>query len=134
MEGFGKEGMQPLPAVAGGDDADWVRRFGFEALIRLINPMTPHLAEELWQRLGHTTLLTATAWPDYDPAMIVADRLDIAVQVNGKLRGTVALPRDCPQDEAEAAALALDAVARSLDGRAPKRVIVVPNRIVNVVA
>ena len=119
---------------AGGDDADWVRRFGFEALIRLINPMTPHLAEELWQRLGHTTLLTATAWPDYDPAMIVDDRLDIAVQVNGKLRGTVALPRDCPQDEAEAAALALDAVARSLDGRAPKRVIVVPNRIVNVVA
>ncbi|MEC9216101.1 MAG: class I tRNA ligase family protein, partial [Pseudomonadota bacterium] len=119
---------------AGGNDADWVRRFGFEALIRLINPMTPHLAEELWQRLGHTTLLTATAWPDYDPAMIVDDRLDIAVQVNGKLRGTVALPRDCPQDEAEAAALTLDAVARSLDGRAPKRVIVVPNRIVNVVA
>ncbi|MEC8388995.1 MAG: leucine--tRNA ligase [Pseudomonadota bacterium] len=119
---------------AGGNDADWVRRFGFEALIRLINPMTPHLAEELWQRLGHTTLLTATAWPDYDPAMIVDDRLDIAVQVNGKLRGTVALPRDCPQDEAEAAALALDAVARSLDGRVPKRVIVVPNRIVNVVA
>ena len=119
---------------AGGNDADWVRRFGFEVLIRLINPMTPHLAEELWQRLGHTTLLTATAWPDYDPAMIVDDRLDIAVQVNGKLRGTVALPRDCPQDEAEAAALALEAVARSLDGRAPKRVIVVPNRIVNVVA
>ena len=61
--------------------------------------MTPHLAEELWQRLGHDTLLTATAWPEYDPAMIVDDRLDIAVQVNGKLRGTVALPRDCPKDQ-----------------------------------
>ena len=66
--------------------------------------------------------------------MIVDDRLNIAVQVNGKLRGAIVLPRDCPQDKAEAAALALDAVARSLDGRAPKRVIVVPNRIVNVVA
>src|SRR3546814_5468064 len=90
-----------------------VLREGIEAVVRLIAPIAPHLAEELWQQLGHETPLVATAWPEADPALTVDDEITLAVQVNGKLRGTVALPRDAGRDAAEAAALALPAVTRS---------------------
>ena len=116
-----------------GDDFDWLRRFGLETLAQLINPMTPHLAEELWSQLGQTQPLTETPWPSYDPALVMDEQLEIAVQVNGKLRGTVMLPRDVEKSLAEAAALALEPVIRALGGNHPRRVIVVPNRIVNVV-
>jgi len=94
----------------------------------------PHLAEELWQRLGHGTLLAETAWPVADPKLVIDDVATVAVQVNGKLRATIELPRDCDKAEAERAALAEPAVVKALDGKPPKKVIVVPNRIVNVVA
>jgi leucyl-tRNA synthetase len=96
-------------------------------------PMMPHLAEELWAELGHAPLLADQPWPKADPALIAEERVTIAVQVNGKLRGTLELPRDSEKHAAESAALALPAVARHLDGRAPRKVIIVPNRIVNVV-
>lgn len=116
-----------------GSDFDWLRRYGLETLAQLINPMTPHLAEELWLHMGQQTPLTDTPWPTYDPALVMDEQLEIAVQVNGKLRGTVMLPRDVEKATAEAAALALEPVARMLNGDNPRRVIVVPNRIVNVV-
>jgi len=119
------------PGEAG---ADWVLREGLEALIVLINPMLPHLAEELWSELDHTTLLVDTPWPVADASLLVEDSVTVAVQINGKLRGTIELPKDAPQDVAQAAALALPAVASVLEGKTPKKVIVVPNRIVNVVA
>ncbi|RKQ68615.1 leucine--tRNA ligase [Oceanibaculum indicum] len=112
----------------------WMKRRGLEVLVQLIGPMTPHLAEELWGLLGHTTLLAETAWPEADPAMLVDDSVTIAVQVNGKLRGTIELPRDVDKEAAETAALALPAVLQQLEGKPPRKVIVVPNRIVNVVA
>ena len=116
-------------------DADWVRRFALETLTLLIAPMTPHLAEALWLELGRgETLVADTAWPEADPAYLVDDLVTIAVQVNGKLRGTIELPKDCPKDIAEDAALALDKVQSVLEGKPPRKVIVVPNRIVNVVA
>jgi len=111
-----------------------VLREGIEAVVRLIAPITPHLAEELWLQLGHETPLVATPWPEADAALTVDDEITLAVQVNGKLRGTIALPRDAGKDEAEAAALALPAVEKLLEGRAPRKVIVVPNKVVNVVA
>ncbi|MBM3549404.1 MAG: leucine--tRNA ligase [Alphaproteobacteria bacterium] len=116
-----------------GDDIAWVRRFGWETLVKLIGPMMPHLAESLWQALGHETLLVDQAWPAADPRLIVDDTVTIAVQINGKLRGTVELKRDADKKDAEAAALAQADVAKYIAGRAPKKVIVVPNRIVNVV-
>ncbi len=118
-----------------GDGADvaWVMREGFEAVTRLLGPMTPHLAEELWQRLGHAELLVDTPWPEAEAALIVDETVTVAVQVNGKLRGTIVLPRDADSAEAEAAALALPAVARISENRPPRKVIVVPNRVVNVV-
>ncbi len=111
----------------------WAYRKAIETVARLLCPMTPHLAEELWARLGHDTLLAETAWPDWDAALIVDDAVTLAVQVNGKLRGTIELTRGAPQDEAENAALALDAVARAIEGKDIRKVIVVPDRIVNVV-
>jgi leucyl-tRNA synthetase len=95
--------------------------------------MMPHLAEALWHHLGYDTLLVDQPWPKADPALTVEDSVTVAVQVNGKLRGTVELQRDADQPTAEAAALALANVQRALEGRKVRKVIVVPNRIINVV-
>ncbi|HCV89089.1 MAG TPA: leucine--tRNA ligase, partial [Alphaproteobacteria bacterium] len=120
--------------VKGDDDASAAaRRFGIETLTRLIYPMAPHIAEEMWQALGHDTMLAVTAWPEADPALLTDDSIEIGVQVNGKLRDTVSLPRDAEEDEARATALASAGVIRYLEGREPRKVIVVKNRIINVV-
>ena len=111
----------------------WALREALEVFVRLIGPMTPHLAEQLWQELGHQALLADAPWPVADAALLVDDTVTVAVQLNGKLRGTIQLPKDAPKDTAETAALALPELVRGLDGKTPKRVIVVPNRIVNVV-
>jgi len=118
-----------------GDDAGLgaARRFAIETLTRLIYPMAPHIAEEMWQRLGHETMLAMTTWPEADPALVTEDSVEIGVQVNGKLRDTVSLPRDAAEEDARAAALASSGVIRYLDGREPRKVIVVRNRIINVV-
>ncbi len=121
-------------ALTGDDDgAAWVRREAFDATARLIGPMMPHLAEELWRRLGHATPLVETPWPAFEPALVAADRVTVAVQVKGRTRGAVDLPRDAPQAEAEAAAFALPAVAAALAQGPARRVVFVPNRIINVV-
>ena len=109
------------------------RRETMETLVRLLAPMMPHLAEELWQRLGHDALLADQPWPEADAALIVDDSVTIAVQVNGKLRTTIELPRDSASDVAEQAALANEHVQRAMAGKAARKVIVVPNRIINVV-
>ncbi len=120
--------------VKGEDDASAAaRRFGIETLTRLIYPMAPHIAEEMWQALGHDTMLAVTAWPEADPALLTEDSIEIGVQVNGKLRDTVSLPRDAEEDDARATALASAGVIRYLEGREPRKVIVVKNRIINVV-
>ncbi len=111
----------------------WVLRQGFEAIVQLIGPLMPHLAEELWHQLGHETLLADQPWPTADPSLIIDDSVTLAVQVNGKLRGTVDLTRDCAQNEAERAALDLPAVVRLVEGKPVRKVIVVPNKIINVV-
>jgi len=134
-----REMTNALGELKGNDTGDawvgapWVLREGLEALACLIQPMTPHLAEELWQILGHETLLADTPWPQADPLLILDERLTIAVQINGKLRGTINLPRDAAREDAEAAALALPAVAKALEEKPARRVIVVPNRVINVV-
>jgi len=112
----------------------WARKEALDTLSLLIAPMLPHLAEEIWQTLGHKTLLVETAWPTADANLVIDDTATVAVQVNGKLRATIQLPRDCDKTVAEQAALAEATVQRALEGKAPKKVVVVPNRIVNIVA
>ena len=111
-----------------------VRREALEALVLLIGPMMPHLAESCWETLGHKPFVATAMWPKADPALVAADTVTIAVQVNGKLRGTVSVPPDCDKAIVEKAALELETVRRALEGKPPKKVIVVPNRIVNIVA
>ena len=116
---------------AGGDET--VRCEGIETIVKLMAPMMPHLAEELWAHLGHKTLVADESWPVADPALLANDTVTIAIQVNGKLRATVQLPRDIDQKDAEKVALDDPAVQKALEGKTPKKVIVVPNRIINVV-
>ncbi len=111
-----------------------VRHEAFEAIVLLLNPITPHVSHALWQALGHAEeLLEDVPFPQADPLALVRDALTLAVQVNGKLRGTIELAPDAPRDAVEAAALAEPGVARFLAGQAVRKVIVVPGKIVNIV-
>ena len=110
------------------------REAAVEALLRLVAPMVPHIAEQAWALRGHAGLIADAAWPEADPAMLVEAEVTIAVQVNGKLRDTLTVARGTDRADLEAAALASDKVVRLLDGKPPKKVIVVPDRLVNLVA
>ncbi len=102
-------------------------------LVRLIAPMMPHLAEECWTTLGMDGLAAAAPWPDVDPALLKDDSITMPVQINGKKRGDLTVPASAGKPDIEQAALALDVVQAALAGNSPKRVVVVPGRIVNVV-
>ena len=104
------------------------------ALMRLIAPMAPHLAEEAWAAAGNDGLIADAAWPAVDPALLVEDEVTIAVQINGKLRDTLVMAKGTSSEALEAAALASDKIMRILEGKAPRKVIVVPDRLVNLVA
>ena len=114
-------------------DLTWALREAGDILVRLFHPMMPHLAEECWQALGHKSLVSTEAWPQIELELLVESTITLPVQVNGKKRADVTVPRAAGKDEVEAAVLTLDAVKKELNGRSPKKVIVVPQRIVNVV-
>ena len=124
--------LADLDRKAAGGDA--VYRFGIETVTKLVGPIAPHLAEEVWQALGHKTLLVDAPWPQFDPAQLEDDVVTLAVQVNGKLRGTISVAKGTDKAACEAAALALPTVQKLLDGKPPRKVIVVPEKIVNIVA
>jgi leucyl-tRNA synthetase len=110
------------------------RTAAIRALALLVAPMAPHVAEEAWASWGDIGLIADAAWPVVDPAQLVEDQVTIAIQVNGKLRDTLTMPKGAAREDVEAAALASDNVVRILEGRAPRKVIVVPDRLVNLVA
>ncbi|MEM7779585.1 MAG: leucine--tRNA ligase [Pseudomonadota bacterium] len=109
------------------------RNFAIRAILHLIAPMMPHLAEEAYSKLGADTLIADAAWPDHDPEMLVEDEVTIAVQHKGKLRDTLTAPKGAPKEDLEALALASEKVQRSIDGAEVRKVIVVPDRLVNIV-
>ena len=114
-------------------DFAWALREAGDILVRLFHPMMPHLGEECWAALGHKTLVSAEAWPKVEADLLVENTVTLPIQINGKKRAEVTVPRGAGEPEIIAAVLALDAVKRALDGKRPKKVIVVPHRIVNVV-
>jgi leucyl-tRNA synthetase len=113
-------------------DAPLPRRAA-EAFTLALAPMAPHLAEELWKQLGHAKTLAHEPWPEFDAALLIDERITLVVQVNGKRRAEIVVDKDAAKESIEEAALAHESVQRHLDGRAPKKVIVVPGRLVNVV-
>ena len=127
-DAIGEVETAPAPDMA------WALREAGDILVRLFHPMMPHLAEECWAALGHDTLVATEAWPEIEPDLLVENTITLPVQINGKKRADITVARDAGKDEIEAAVLALDAVIKALDGKSPKKVIVVPQRIVNVVA
>ncbi|MEZ4280271.1 MAG: leucine--tRNA ligase [Myxococcota bacterium] len=108
-------------------------RASAEAFVLLLSPMAPHVAEEIWQLLGNRESLAYAPWPVADPALLVSDEITLVVQVNGKKRGEIQVPADVSDAKAQEHAMALEAVQRILEGRAPKKVIVVKGRLVNIV-
>jgi leucyl-tRNA synthetase len=125
-EVLGRDG-KPSP------DLQWAVREAAVILVQLFAPMMPHLAEECWQVLGGSGLVSEANWPKIERDLLVEDTVTLVVQVNGKKRGEVTVARNAQNPEIEAAVLALDAVKQALDGKAVRKVIIVPMRIVNVV-
>jgi leucyl-tRNA synthetase len=108
-------------------------REAIETLVLLMAPSTPFVAEELWERLGHPFSVHTQTWPTFDPALVNEDLAELVIQVNGKVRDRLTVPRDLPETEARALALASDRVRDHLNGQEPARVIYVPGRLINVV-
>ncbi|MDR6670810.1 leucine--tRNA ligase [Rhizobium sp. 1399] len=126
----------PLTKVAAGEGDATYRaaiRDAAEILIQLVAPMTPHLAEECWMTLGNKDLIAHTTWPDFDESLVVENDVILPVQINGKKRAELTISRDADQNAVTEAVLELDAVKNILNGQAPKKIIVVPQRIVNIV-
>ena len=105
-----------------------------EPFALMLAPMAPHLAEELWQRLGHTTSVTRADWPTFDPALLVVEEVELALQVNGKVRGRLMVPAGASREEIQTQAMADEGVLRHLEGKTVRKVIVVPDRLINIVA
>ena len=126
----------PLARVAAGEGDRAFRaavRNAAEILIQIVAPMTPHLAEECWAALGNSEMLSCTPWPRFDESLVAENEITLPVQINGKKRAELTIAREASQDAVQAAVLQLDAVRAALDGRAAKKVIIVPQRIVNIV-
>ncbi|MFL6789497.1 MAG: leucine--tRNA ligase [Sphingomicrobium sp.] len=119
--------IEKAPASASRDEA-------IRNLLLLVSPAAPHLAEEAWGARGEAGMIADAAWPSFEPAMLIDEEVTIAVQVNGKLRETMTAPRGTSREEVEALALALPRIRSQLAGGGPRKVIVVPDRLVNIVA
>ena len=129
--------MELLNAINRFEDASdagrAVEREALEAVVLMLSPMTPHICHALWKELGHETALIDRRWPEFDEAALELDMIELVVQVNGKLRGRVAVPADASKDDIEKLAIADDNVQRFVDGQAIRKIIVVPGRLVNIV-
>jgi leucyl-tRNA synthetase len=125
--------MEALNELRGLSLGTELRREAAQTLILLLAPFAPHLAEELWERLGGSYSVHQQPWPQWDEALISAETVTLVIQVNGKVRDRIEVPADIDEASARALALNSEAVQRHMDGRRPKRVIVVPGKLVNVV-
>jgi len=109
------------------------KRAAMRTMAQLMQPMTPHLAEEVWARMGGTGMVATTPWPEVDPAMLLDDTVTLPIQINGKRRSEITVAKDIAKSEVEKLVLSDEAVIKALEGKAPRKLIIVPGRIVNVV-
>jgi leucyl-tRNA synthetase len=129
-----RELTNALDLLTGEDKgASWVYTFGIKTVVRLVAPVIPHIAEEMWRELGHKTLVVDVAWPDYDERLLIENTVTVGVQVNGKMRGTIQLPTDCDQATAEGVGLKIGPVIKAIGESKVRKIIFVPNRILNIV-
>jgi len=123
-----KDGLKTLP---GGPEA---LSSSLATVLTLLSPVAPHLCEELWAHMGHSGQLATTQWPSYDESALVKDEIELVVQVNGKVRGRLIVAAAATQDEVREFAMTHENVLRHLEGKSIKKLIVVPGKLVNVVA
>ena len=119
--------------VAGGGELGDTWRESVDALLLLLHPMAPHVTEELWERTGHAGLCADAAWPAYNPAAAADPTITLVVQVGGKVRDRLELPAGLREADAREAALRSEKVGRALDGKPPRQVVYVPDRLINLV-
>ena len=129
--------MELTNAISEAKDAGLADTQGFkdaiETLLLLMAPETPHITEELWARLEKPYSIHQQAWPEFDPELAKEDEITLIVQVNGKLRDRINVPAGISEEDARAQALRSETVQRFMEGKEPKKVIVVPGRLVNIV-
>jgi leucyl-tRNA synthetase len=105
----------------------------FEALLVMLSPIVPHFSEELWQALGHQESIFKSAWPEYDPGLLVEENVEMVVQVNGKVRSKITVARDIPEEKLKELAEKDEKLAPWIQGRIPRKIIIVPRKLVNIV-
>ena len=105
-----------------------------EGFVKMLAPIAPHIGEELWSKLGHNETITYQPWPTFDESLLVDDEVEIVVQVNGKVRAKLNIPKDLLKEEMQDLALANDNVKMSIEGKEIKKIIAVPQKLVNIVA
>jgi leucyl-tRNA synthetase len=104
-----------------------------EKFCLILSPFAPHLCEELWEILGHSPSVAKVSWPEYDPSQVADEEVTVAIQVNGKLRGQIVVLKDLPEDEIREKAVSEQSVLKWIQGREIRKVIIVPNRLINIV-
>jgi leucyl-tRNA synthetase len=109
-------------------------RFPAESFILLLAPMAPHVTEEIWRALGHTTSIHLEGWPTFDPNLVRDEMVTVVVQVNGKVRDRLELPTGTPEDDVRALALNSESVKRHLEGKPPKKFIFIKDKMLSIVA
>ncbi|MDN7246058.1 leucine--tRNA ligase [Planococcus shenhongbingii] len=124
---------QMMVFINEGYKAESIPKEYVEGFVKLLSPIAPHVAEELWEKLGHTESITYAAWPQYDESKMIDDEIEVVVQVNGKVRTKLVIAKDSTKEQLEAAALANDQIVKAADGKQIRKVIAIPGKLVNVV-
>ena len=125
---------QMMVFINEGYKADQIPKAYVEGFVKMLSPVAPHIAEELWEQLGHSNTITYEEWPVFDASKLVEDEVEVVLQVMGKVRSKLSVPKDISKEDLEKLALADEGLQKWIEGKTIRKVIVVPGKLVNVVA